>query len=357
MIYGIVMAGGSGTRFWPRSREVRAKQFLPILGNQTLIESTLNRLRPIIEDDHVYVITKRSQEKAFRKLHLDMPGKNILFEPMGKDTAPCIGLAAIHVQKRAKDGVMLVTPADHMIQKEHLFHDTLMAAVDLAERESGLVTIGIVPDRPATGYGYIQIEKPNGRIRGIETSRVKTFAEKPDLSTAKSFLASGDFFWNSGIFIFKASVYLKQLEEFLPELHEGLMEIQARIGHRDYLETLDRIYRQIRAISIDFGVMEKAKNVFMVKGEFPWNDLGSWEQVYKLSEKDDKGNVVHGNAVLVDTAHSYIHGGKGLVAVLGLENVVVVQEPDVTLICTMDKTEEMKKLIDKLRNNKMTDVL
>jgi mannose-1-phosphate guanylyltransferase len=357
MIYGVVMAGGSGTRFWPRSREARAKQFLPIFGDRTLIESTLNRLHPAIKNKDIFIITKQSQKKAFSKLLLDIPGKNILFEPIGKDTAPCIGLAAIHIQKRSPDAVMVVTPADHMIENEPLFRETVAAAADLAGRGNGLVTIGIVPDRPATGYGYIQIEKTDGRIRGIETCRVKTFAEKPDLSTAKSFLASGDFFWNSGIFAFKASVYLKQVEEFLPEMHEGLMEIQAGIGHRGYEETLDRIYRQIRAISIDFGVMEKAKNVFMVKGEFPWSDLGSWEQVYKLSPKDGKGNAVSGNAVLVDTGHSFIRAGEKPVAVLGLDHVVVVQEPDVTLICHIDRTEDIKKLIDKLRNNKMTDVL
>ena len=357
MIYGVVMAGGSGTRFWPRSREIKAKQFLPILGDKTLIESTLDRMRGVVQIEDIYIITKRSQEAALRKLHLDVPRKNILFEPIGKDTAPCIGLAAIHIQKRSQDGVMVVTPADHMIQKERLFHDTVQAAGDLAERENAMVTIGIVPDRPATGYGYIQIEETCGRIRGAETCRVKTFAEKPDLATAESFMASGDFFWNSGIFVFKASVLLKNLEEFLPEMYEGLMEIQARIGRQDYEETLERIYKQIRGISIDFGVMEKAKNVFMVKGEFPWSDLGSWEQVYKLSPKDDHGNAVHGEVVLVDTAHSYIHGENGLVAVMGLDHVVVVQEPGVTLICTMDKTEDLKKLIDKLRNKKMTDIL
>jgi mannose-1-phosphate guanylyltransferase len=356
-MYGVIMAGGSGTRFWPRSRETRAKQFQSILEDQPLIEATLNRFRFCLSKENTYIITKRSQEQALNQLHLDVPMQNILFEPIGKDTAPCIGLAAIHIQKRDPDGIMIVTPADHMVGDEKIFQNTILAAVDVVKQTGDMATIGILPDRPATGYGYIQIEKPYGRIRDIESYHIKTFAEKPDLETAQSFLKSGDFFWNSGIFVFRASTYLKQLDELQPEIHDGLMEIQGRIGRPDYEESLRRIYQQIRGISIDFGIMEKAKNVIMVKGTFLWNDLGSWERVYKLSHKDGMGNVVHGEAILIDTQNSFVRNAKGLVAVLGLENIVVVQEEDVTLICRMDKTEDVKKVVDKLRNNKQAHYL
>jgi len=356
-MYGVIMAGGSGTRFWPRSRETRAKQFLSILGENSLIEDTVERFRFIVQKEDTYIITKRSQEQAFRRLNLDIPRENILFEPMGKDTAPCIGLAAVHIQQRDPHGILVVSPADHTIKNDGLFQNTILAAAELAERENGMVTIGIVPDRPATGYGYIQIDPSCSPTRNVDTCRIKTFAEKPDLATAKSFLESGDFFWNSGIFIFQASVYLRQLEEYLPEIYDGLMEIQSRIGRSDYEETLQRIYQQIRGISIDFGVMEKAKNVYMVKGAFQWNDLGSWEQVFKLSQKDQNGNAVQGEAVLMDTKNSYVRSEKNLVAVLGLEGVVVVQEDDVTLVCRMDRTEDVKKMVDKLRNKKLTRYL
>jgi mannose-1-phosphate guanylyltransferase len=357
MIYSVVMAGGSGTRFWPRSRETRPKQFLPILGKESLIRATLDRFRFIIGPEQTYIISKRSQEQEIRLLNADIPAENILFEPVGKDTAPCIGLAAIHIQRRDPDGLMVVTPSDHVVRNEELFQATILAAAELAEETRGMITIGIKPDRPATGYGYIQIEGDRGPIRGVETCRIKTFAEKPDLATAKSFLASGDYFWNSGIFVFRVSTYLDQLEELLPEIHEGLMEIQGRIGRPDYEETLRRIYQQIRGISIDFGVMEKAKDVFMVRGGFEWNDLGSWEQVYKLSAKDENKNACAGETLLLDTTGSYIHSENGLVAVLGLKDVVVVQEKDVTLICRMDRTEDLKKLVEKLRNKKLTQYL
>ncbi|HEX9934514.1 MAG TPA: sugar phosphate nucleotidyltransferase, partial [bacterium] len=174
MTYGVIMAGGSGTRFWPRSREARAKQFLPILGEKTLVESTLGRLETVVPRDNVFIITKRSQEQAFHPLHLNVPTANILFEPIGKDTAPCVGLAAVHIQRNDPDGMLVVTPADHMIPNRPLFRETVSAAIQLAEREDGLVTIGIVPDRPATSYGYIQIEQGASRLHGIDTYRVKT---------------------------------------------------------------------------------------------------------------------------------------------------------------------------------------
>lgn len=356
-MYCVIMAGGSGIRFWPRSRDKKAKQFLQIHGEKTLIESTVDRFRALVPIQNTYIITKQSQEQAFLPLKLDIPCANILFEPMGKDTAPCIGLAAIHIQQKDPDGIMVVTPADHLVKDEALFHNSILAAADLAAKTRGLVTVGITPDRPATGFGYIQVEKAFEKIRGIETCRVKTFAEKPDLATAKSFLASGDFFWNSGIFVFHASVYLKHLEEFLPEIHDGLIEIQGCIGRSDYEDTLQRMYQQIRGISIDFGVMEKAKTVYMVKGGFSWSDMGSWEQVYKISDQDENGNAVQGEAVLIGTNHSYVRSDKGLVAVMGMENVVVVQEDGVTLICRMDNTEDVKKIVERLRMKKMTKYL
>ncbi len=346
------MAGGSGTRFWPKSRESRAKQFLPILGKKTLIQQTVDRFAGIIGRENLYIVAKKEQESLFKQYAVHIPQSNFIYEPQGKDTAPCIGLAAVMLHKMDPDSVMVVTPSDHLIRPVPKFKRSILAAGQLAREENAFVTMGIVPDRPATGYGYIQIGDRAGSFCGVEAFKVRTFAEKPNLETANIFLKSGDFFWNSGIFVFKTAVLLKAFEEYLPDLYDGLCEIRDALDTPGYEEALTRVYQQIRSISIDFGVMEKAKNVLCVRGSFEWSDLGSWEQVYKLSDKDAQGNAVAGNAVLIDTRNVFVSNNGGVVALLGMENVVVVQEGDVTLVCRMDRTEDVKKVVDRLKRKK-----
>ena len=353
-MYCVIMAGGSGTRFWPLSREKKPKQFLTIFGKRSLIQSTLIRFKPIVNWEDIYVVAKKTQEEEIKKHILEVPQENLLFEPFGKNTAPCIGLAAIVIHKKDPDGIMIVSPADHFVKKEAVFRRTVDAAVKLASEKEGLVTIGISPDRPATGYGYIQIGEKVDSINKTEVFSVKTFAEKPDVATAQRFLESGDFFWNSGIFIFRISVFLKALEEFLPDLYESLLEIQSHIGKSDYEEVLQRVYKQIRSISIDYGVMEKAKNVYLVKGNFVWNDLGGWEQMYKLSPKDKNGNFTSGNIILLDTKNSYAHASDGVIAVLGLEDVVVVQEKGTVLVCKRERGEDVKQIVELLKRQKLS---
>ncbi len=234
-----------------------------------------------------------------------------------------------------------------------IFKKTVRAAETLAKNENSFVTIGIVPDRPATGYGYIQVDQKVGEYQGIEAFRVKTFAEKPTLETAKRFLESGDFLWNSGIFVFQIPVFLKAVEEFLPDLYDGLMEIERHFDRPDFDEVVSRVYRQIRRVSIDFGIMEKASNVFTIRGQFQWNDLGSWEQLYRISPKDEHGNQTEGEVILLDTTNSYVASSEGLVAVVGLENVVVVHEGDVKLVCKMDRTEDVKQVVDRITRKKL----
>lgn len=352
-MYCVIMAGGSGTRFWPESRERRSKQFLSILGKKSLIQSTLSRYRAFLDEERIYIVTRADQAQELEK-HLDgLPGENCLFEPFGKNTAPCIGLAALIIHQKDPDASMVVSPADHLIRKNAVFRRTIEAAEALSRERDGLVTIGIPPDRPATGYGYIQIgeEVPAaGRVKGYH---VKTFAEKPNLATAQRFLDSGDFFWNSGIFLFKASTILNSIEEFLPELHDALMDLRPSLHTSDFEDSLLRMYRQVKGISIDYGVMEKARNVFVVEGRFHWSDLGSWEQVYKLSSKDDLGNVIRGNVAGLDLKNSFVSAREDLVAVVGLENIIVVQEEDAILICSRDRAEDVKALVDQLKRRRM----
>jgi mannose-1-phosphate guanylyltransferase len=352
-LYAVIMAGGSGTRFWPRSRESKSKQFLNIIGKKTLIEQTLDRFTPLVGRENLYIVAKSGQKAQFRQFTGRIPRSHFIYEPMGKDTAPCIGLAAVILQRSDPDAVMAVTPADHLILDLPRFRKSILAAGQLAREEDTFVTLGIVPDRPATGYGYIQIDGGQGSFYGVEAFRVKTFAEKPNVETARSFLESGDFLWNSGIFVFRASVYLKAVEEHLPDLYDGLCEIREALDKPEYPRAVQRVYKQIRSISIDFGIMEKTSNVLCVRGDFRWSDLGSWEQVHKLSEKDGQGNVVSGDAVLVDTTQSYVRSDGGVVAVLGLDRVVVVQEDNVTLVCRMDRTEDVKQVVERLKRKKL----
>ncbi|MCJ7812046.1 mannose-1-phosphate guanylyltransferase [bacterium] len=352
-MYCVIMAGGAGTRFWPKSREEKSKQFLAILGKKSLIQSTLNRFKSIVQWEDIYIVAKRSQKNELEKHAPKVPPVNIIFEPIGKNTAPCIGLAALFIQKRNPDGIMVVSPADHLVKQKARFYKTIMSAVQVAREKDGLVTIGIIPDRPSTGYGYIQIDGEIQCAEGLKAFKIKTFAEKPNLATAQQFINSGDFFWNSGLFIFKVSVFLRAVKEYLPDLYDGLMEIKRYIGKPKYETILHQIYQQIQNISFDYGVMEKAKNVYLIKGEFVWNDLGNWEQVHKLSLKDKNGNVVSGHVVLLDTKNSYVSVSKGVIAVIGCENIVVVQEKGATLVCTRDKVEDVKLVVNCLQRQKL----
>jgi len=356
-MYCVVMAGGSGTRFWPKSRENKAKQFLKIFGNRSLIQSTVKRFEEIVGYDHIYIVAKSNQKPFIRKHVPEVPEKNLLFEPLGKNTAPCIGLAAIHIAKKDPDAVMAISPADHLVKKTGQFQKVIKAAGQLAEQKNALVTIGITPTRPSTGYGYIQINGDHQKLFGVDTYRIKTFAEKPNFETAQRFLESGDFFWNSGIFVFKTSVILQTIEEFLPDLYDSLMEIQTSADGDDFNTVLDRVYHQIKSISIDYGIMEQAKNVFMVKGDFTWNDLGSWDQVYKLTPQDNKGNACLGETVLIDTKNSYISSDHGIVAVMGMEDVVVVRDGDAVLVCKRKRSEDVKHLVERIKREKLNDYL
>jgi mannose-1-phosphate guanylyltransferase len=356
-MYCIVMAGGSGTRFWPKSREEKAKQFLNIYGKNSLIASTLARFHAFIKWKNIYVVGKQSQKELLEKHCSKIPKENILYEPVGKNTAPCIGLAALAIQKKDPEAIVVVSPADHLIQKQSRFQRVIETGVHLADKREGLVTIGICPDRPSTGYGYIQVDKKVESAGQADAYQIKTFAEKPNLATAKRFIECGDFYWNSGIFIFKVSVFLKQVRKLIPDLYKQLMEIKRHMQKPEYENKLKRVYQKIKNISIDYGIMEKAANVYMVRGDFTWNDLGSWEQVYKLGIGDKDGNVVQGKAVLLDTKNSYISSSKGLIAVLGLEDVVVVQDGSATLVCKRDKAEEVKNIVEKLKKNNLKKYL
>jgi mannose-1-phosphate guanylyltransferase len=352
------MAGGSGTRFWPRSLKAKPKQFLTLFGNESLIQATISRFANFIPDESIYIVSNKGQKEVLEEQTSRLPKQNLIYEPVGKNTLPAIGLAALFISKTDPDGMMIVSPADHLTQNDQLFQETIESAAKIAEEKKGIVTIGITPNSPATGYGYIEIADEIKIGQTIKSFAVNRFVEKPNLETAKSYVASGKFFWNAGIFVFKVSVFLKTVEKYAPELYADLLKIAETIGTSSYEEMLDKVYNQVTSISIDYGIMEKADNVFLVQGDFVWNDLGSWEEVYKYDPmKDQNQNAQNGEAILIDTKNSYVYAPESLVAIVGLDDVIVVQEGDMILVCKRDRAEDIKHVVGELTKRKLDQYL
>jgi len=356
-VFGVIMAGGVGTRFWPRSREKHPKQLLNILGEQSLIQNTVNRLTPLIDKENIFVVSTQSQKDAI-KSHLPfLDEHNYITEPKGRNTAPCIGLAAIYLEQFDPDGVMAVLPADHNIVNEEEFREILKTAEQVAYEEECLVTIGINPTYPSTGYGYIQFNRQVREINNIPVYHVKTFAEKPDLKTAERFIKSGDFLWNSGMFIWKISTILKEIEQNLPELYDGLLEIKKNLGSRREFESINNVYCKIKSISIDYGVMENTRNVRVVKGNFGWSDVGSWEEVYEYTQKDKNKIASKGSYFTIDSKNCFFDVPDKMVAAIGVDNLIVVETEDSILICDRNQAQRVKELVDILRQKKMNKYL
>jgi mannose-1-phosphate guanylyltransferase len=288
-----------------------------------------------------------------------LPAENIIVEPRPKNTAACIGLGAVMLQKREPDGVMIVLPADHLIGDDEVFRETLLNAGKIAAEKDVLITIGIQPTFPATGYGYIQFSDERISTGQATTAyRVKTFAEKPNLETAKRFLDSGDFLWNSGIFVWRLPVIMGQIEEHMPHLYDGLRDIAPCLGKPEQSQIIDRVYQQIKSISIDYGVMEKALNVVVLRGQFRWNDLGSWDEVYKLLPKDQDYNATGDHPhVLLDSSGCLIDVPGKTVAAVGLRDLIIVETDDALLLCPRSRAQDVKELVELIKRRKLHHLL
>jgi len=356
-MYAVIMAGGVGTRFWPRSRNRRPKQLLNILDDQTMIQATVNRLNDFVSKDQICVVSTGPQMEEISKQLPFLKEENLIIEPKGKNTAPCIGLSAVFLKHRDPDAVMAVLPADHRIQDKQKFQQVLSAAEETASKLDCLVTIGIHPTYPSTGYGYIQVNGKVDAINGVDVFKVKTFAEKPDLVTAERFLKSKDFLWNSGMFVWKATAILREIEEALPELYDGLKEIEKYLGTKSQDEVIKTVYCQIKSISIDYGVMEQSENVYVLKGEFDWNDVGSWEEIYKISPHDKNDNVIFGEHFTRDTSGCLIDSPKRFIATLGLEDLIIIDTDDALLVCRKDLAQNVKDLVDAMKRKNLDQYL
>ena len=346
-ITALIMAGGRGERFWPKSRKNMPKQFLSLTDDgKTMIQLTVERISSVVDMEDIYIATNKDYKELVRSQLPGIPEKNILCEPVGRNTAPCIGLGAVHMAKKYDDAIMLVLPSDHLIKFNKMFLSVLKDSCDVAEKDRNLVTIGITPTYAETGYGYIKFDSHVMEGRAYKVDRC---VEKPSLEVAKEYLETEEYLWNSGMFVWKLSSILYNLERFMPETFAGLKRIQASIGTPEEEDVLRKEFAQFQSQSIDYGIMEKAENIYTVPGTFGWDDVGSWLAVERIRKSNEMGNVVSGNIITVGTHNCIIQGEKKLIATVGLEDLVIVDTEDATLICAKDSTADIKKVLENLK--------
>lgn len=345
-VYGVIMAGGGGTRFWPLSRQTKPKQLLNLSGKEIMVNETIDRLAKTADKNDIFIVTNKTQAPTMQEVTEGRILKDhILAEPSARNTAACIGYAAMEIVKKYGDGIMVITPSDAFIKDTEEFTRVLSVAVDAAMENDKLVTVGITPTFPATGYGYIKYNSNDEAA----AKTVEEFKEKPDFETAKSYVESGNYAWNSGMFIWKASTILRNFENFLPNIYVDIVKIGDAMGTEAEYDVINEVYPQIQSISIDYGIMEKSKDVCVVPGEFGWNDVGSFDMLKVMHEEDADGNVIVGNCVNIDTKNSVVYSSGRLVTTLGLDNVVVVETPDGIMVCNKDRVQDVKLIVDQLK--------
>lgn len=344
-LFVVLMAGGVGTRFWPYSRNAKPKQFLDVLGTgKTLIQSTYERFLPLCPKENIFIVTNEDLA-SITKEQLGVDDAQILVEPMRKNTAPCIAYACYRIALKAPDAVVVVSPADHLILNESTFQKTINDTTIYARDQDKLITMGIKPTRPETGYGYIQYINGKKPIK-----KVKTFTEKPILSLAKKFIDSGDFVWNSGIFVWGVKAIIAAIEKHQPEIAEVFEEASSKFYTDQEKRAINTAYVQSKNISIDYGVMEKADNVYVWLSDFAWSDLGSWTSMHELYKKDENKNVIDANAMVYDTRNSVIKGSKDkLIVTQGLDGYLVGEFDNVFIVCQKDQEDLFRRFVNDLK--------
>ena len=341
MIYAVIMSGGLGSRFWPKSRKSLPKQFLKTVGDKTMIECTVDRISNIIPKEHVCIVTNKTYVSVIKNM-LDIEQENIFEEPANRETASCIGLAAVKLLKKDFEAVMVVLPSDHVIIGQEAFEATLKQGIEAAWDKDYLVTMGIKPTRPEAGYGYVEMgeELENGMYK------VKRFVEKPNIDVAKSFMEKGSYLWNSGMFIWRADRLLREIKKYIPDLYKSLMRIYEFLDTEQEQQVIDEEYLKIDGISIDFGVMQRTHRAVVLETKFIWDDIGSFNAMERFLNKDDSNNAITGcECSLIDVENSIVIGNKRLIAAIGLKDILIVDTEDVILICSKDRCQEIKELV------------
>ena len=365
--YAVIMAGGVGARFWPKGTSKLPKQFIRIADeNHTLLQQAYKRLEGVFHDTKIFIVTNVIYKNEVRKQLPKIPEENIICEPIGRNTAPCIGLACLFINQFKSEANVLVVAADHIINDEKEFHRVIKSGLKFVGDNGGIVTLGIHPTKPETGFGYIQYDADKVTEIEIESKdgntfekiyKVKTFAEKPNADMAKTFLESGDFLWNSGMFIFRTDTMMEEIRNFMPELFEALEKLKHSLLSNDFDKVLETEYSKLKSVSIDYGVMEKAKDVYIIRSHFGWNDVGAWDEVYNIKEKDSNGNVNQGRTVTIDTKNCLIINDQKMVATIGVEDLLIINTDNGLLICKRGEAQTVKEVVDYLRRKGMEQFL
>lgn len=354
-LYAVVMAGGSGTRFWPLSRTDRPKQLLNITGDEILLRKAIELIKPIIPISRIKIVTTLSQADTVKRTVPEISGESVIGEPLGKNTAPAIGISSLFVERDDPDAIMIVLPSDHHIEDKAKFHQRIMAGAYQASQGDFLVTIGIPPRGPETGYGYIEAGTLIDEDNVIYA--VRSFHEKPDINKARRFIKQGNFFWNSGIFIARASAMLREIAEYLPHNYARLMKIRSSLGKDEESRVIREAYKEMEAISIDYGVIEKSKNVLMVTGGFGWNDVGSWPSAAQYWPMDSNSNAFIGELINLDSSQCIVYSQRKPVALLGVKDLVIVEEDDALLVCKRQRSQDVRKLVEILKSQGRDKIL
>ena len=358
-MFAIIMAGGSGNRFWPISRIGKPKQLLRIVGEECMVVETCNRLNPLIQNEKIIIIIGSTQRQETEKLFRNS-NVRIIAEPIGRNTAPCVGLGALLALQMGCDTPVAFLPADHYIANPSSFLDALKRA-SIAAESGGIVTLGIIPTRPETGYGYIKRSDNASELGDNPVYSIDAFIEKPDLKKAVQYLSSKDYYWNAGIFVAKPNTILAEIEKNLPDLYNGLKSLQKSLNSESFEKEMERVYKKLQPVSFDYGIMEKTRApLYVVPCECGWSDVGSWNSLYELrkDEIDSFGNLTDGDVMLIDCRNSFISGNsKRFVACLGIDKCLVVDTPDALLIADLDRSQDIRKIVDALKINNREELL
>jgi mannose-1-phosphate guanylyltransferase len=353
--YAVIMAGGSGTRFWPLSRRKHPKQLLTLFGQHSLLEQTVTRIQPIIPLAHIYIFTNEALTEKVRRLLPRIPSDQIVGEPASRNTAPTLGVAAQEIARRDPEGLMVVLPSDQIIAKPGVFRQVLGSACRVASKAGHSVVLGLKPTRPDTGFGYVRLGRREGKVAGHEVFHVDNFTEKPTVAVARRYAASGRYLWNSGMFIWKASTLIENFQRFQPEMASQLRQIADAGGVRS--RAFRRLYPKFQKISIDYALMEKISNIFAVPADIGWDDVGSWAVVYELGKKDSEKNVRPSASLSLDSQGNMVVSPKKFVVTVGVQDLIVVETDDALLVCARDRSQDVGKAVQELDRQGRHDLL